>query len=94
MRRGPLLVRRVDLGADGGLDGAEPSEVDVELVGAVAQLAGEVAQLLGQPRPRVLGVGALRLEFVGEVVEPLGLLVRRLADLALLGDASRPAGSG
>jgi hypothetical protein len=51
----------------------------------VAQLAGEVARP-GPARPLILGVGALRLELFGEVVEPLGLLVRGLADLSLLGD--------
>ena len=84
--RGPLLRRRVDLSANGSLDGAQSSEVDVQLIGSIAQLAGEVAQVLRQPGPRVLGVGTLRLEFAGEVVEPLGLLVRRFADLSLLCD--------
>ena len=85
-RRGPLLRRRVDLGAHRGLDRSEAGQVHVELVRPVAQLTGEVAQVLGQSRARILGVGALRLELVGEVVEALGLLVRGLADLSLLGD--------
>ena len=50
----PLLVGRVDLGADVGLDRAEPGEVRVEVVRVLAQLAGEVAQLLGEPRPRIV----------------------------------------
>ena len=63
-RRGALLRRRVDLGADVALDRAELGEVHVEVARTIPELAGEVAELLRQPRPRVFGVGALVLELL------------------------------
>ena len=53
-RRRALLVGRIELGADVGLDRSEAGEVRVEVVRALAQLAREVAQLLGEPRPRIV----------------------------------------
>ena len=43
-RRRPLFVRRVDLGANAGLDRAQLREVRVEVVRVFPQLASEVAQ--------------------------------------------------
>ena len=85
-RRGPLLGRRIDPGADLALDGAQLAQVGGEVAGSLAQLAGELAQLLGQLASRILGLVALRLEVAGQFLEPLGLAVGCLADVALLGD--------
>ena len=84
--RRALFGGRVDLRSDARLDRSQLGEIDIELVRAVAQLTGQVTQVLGQARPRVLGVRALGFELLGKLVESFGLLVRRLAHLALLGD--------
>ena len=76
----------IGLRADVRLHGPEPGQVRVQLARLVAQLAGEVAQLLGEPRPRILGVGAPRLELLGDLVQAIGLAGRGRFDLALLGD--------
>ena len=64
----------------------EASQVDIEVAGLVAQLPGEVTQLLGEPGPWVLGVRALRVELLGELVEALRLPLGGRLHLALLGD--------
>ena len=86
-RRRPLLVGRVDLGADVALDRAEPREVDVEVVGP--RRAAGAARSRSSWASRVRGSSAslpLRLELLGELVESLGLPLRGLLDLLLLGD--------
>ena len=85
-RRGALLVGGIDLGAHVCLDRPEAGEVRVEVVRALAQLAREIAQLLGQSRPRILGIATLVREVLGDPVDPLGLSFCSLADLLLLGD--------
>ena len=52
----------------------------------LAELAGEVTQLLGQARPRIVGVGALGGQVVGHLIEPGRLPGRRFTHLLLLGD--------
>ena len=80
--RRTLLVRGIGLGSDIGLHGPQPSQVHVEVGRLVAQLPRELAQFLGQARPRILRVLALRVEFVGELIESIGLAVGRIRDLA------------
>ncbi len=83
----PLLVGRIDLGADLGLDGAEAREVDVEVV----RLSGEA----GGPGRGAPAASRVRGSFASaplsssssrDSVESLRLSLRRLADLLLLGD--------
>jgi len=85
-RRRALLVRRVYLCAQVPLDRAEAGEVGVEGGGIVAKLAGQLAKLPGELGAWVVDAGTLRLELLGDLVDPPGLLLRRVAKLALLGD--------
>ena len=82
----PLLVRGVQLGTHLVLDRAELGQVHVEVVRVRPQPFRELAQLLGQARPRVVGVDALGPEVLRDVVDALRLPLRLLAHLPVQRD--------
>ncbi len=73
-----MLVGRIESRPQCILEGAEASELRVEVLWSLTELAADAAQLLGQVGPGVLGSAALG-QPIGRPLEPLGLSLGGLA---------------
>ena len=82
----PLLVGGIELGPDVVLHRAQLGEVLVQVARVVAQPLGEVLELVGQLLAGIVGVRALAVEVLGDLVDLVRLALSLLADLPVLLD--------
>jgi hypothetical protein len=75
-----LFVRGIELGTDVRLDAGDLGQVELEILRTLPKLASELAQFLGKTGSRIIRILALRFELLGDLVDPLRLLLRLLAN--------------